>query len=163
MYAGRGQTTPCHSHGKKKEDIVCRAGELMLRFWPTKPDRVTMGDVSCHVPIDGVAVPMVAGEPFLLRAGSRATITPNLWHEFFPASDECIIGEISTVNDDLHDNHFLRRDMERFPRIEEDEVSLVTLVGEKSSELREIGDGRPAGSGLDGKKNVLYLIRDRPQ
>ena len=37
MYARRGQTTPCHTHAKKKEDIICRAGELTLKLWPKKP------------------------------------------------------------------------------------------------------------------------------
>ena len=34
MYARRNQTTPAHTHAKKKEDIICRAGELTLELWP---------------------------------------------------------------------------------------------------------------------------------
>ena len=39
MYARRGQATPTHAHARKKEDIICRAGELTLRLWPVKPSR----------------------------------------------------------------------------------------------------------------------------
>lgn len=37
MYARRGQTTPCHTHAKKKEDIICRSGELAVKLWAKKP------------------------------------------------------------------------------------------------------------------------------
>ena len=37
MYGRRGQLTPCHPHAKKKEDIICRVGELTLQLWPAKP------------------------------------------------------------------------------------------------------------------------------
>ena len=35
------------------------------------------------------------------------TLVPGVYHEFYPLSDECIIGEVSTANDDLHDNFFV--------------------------------------------------------
>ena len=37
MYVRRNQVTPCHTHAKKKEDIICRAGRLALRVWKGKP------------------------------------------------------------------------------------------------------------------------------
>ena len=30
MYARAGQTTPLHTHARKKEDIICRHGSLVL-------------------------------------------------------------------------------------------------------------------------------------
>jgi D-lyxose ketol-isomerase len=37
MWARRGQTTRCHAHAKKKEDIICRAGALTRKLWSAKP------------------------------------------------------------------------------------------------------------------------------
>jgi D-lyxose ketol-isomerase len=47
-----------------------------------------------------------------------------------PSSEECIIGEVSTANDDLNDDFFLNPDIGRFPGIEEDEQPIVRLVSE---------------------------------
>jgi D-lyxose ketol-isomerase len=130
MFARRGQTTPCHSHKRKKEDIICRAGRLALRVWPQAlgsglelPDKVS-------VPIDGEPTEVRSGEEFVLAAGSRVTLLPGVWHAFWPVSDECIIGEVSTANDDVKDNLFLDPAVGRFPRIEEDEQALVRLVSD---------------------------------
>ena len=129
MYARRGQTTPCHAHAKKKEDIICRAGELALRLWPAKPGtKAARGRM--RVPVNGELVEVSADEPFTLAAGSRVTLVPGLWHEFYPASEECVIGEVSTANDDLHDNFFLDPRVGRFPGIEEDEPAQVRLLSE---------------------------------
>jgi D-lyxose ketol-isomerase len=128
MYARRGQTTPCHTHAKKKEDIICRTGELTLRLWPAKPASTDQCGPAFTVRFNGEAVQIAAGEPIVMRAGSRVTLTPGVWHEFFPASEECIIGEVSTANDDTNDNFFLDPAVGRFPAIEEDEPAEVKLV-----------------------------------
>lgn len=132
MYARRGQTTPCHMHARKKEDIICRAGTLTLWLWARRPKLAgvseTAGQVS--VPINGKPVTMTEGEPFELPAGSRVTLVPGVWHAFAPSSDECIIGDVSTANDDLHDNFFLNPDIGRFPGIEEDEPAAIHLLSE---------------------------------
>ena len=128
MWARRGQTTPCHTHAKKKEDIICRAGELTLKLWPAKPAAGVQLPPSFMVLIDGESTTILTGQPFALAAGSRVTLVPGVWHEFFPTSEECVIGEVSTANDDLHDNLFLNPEVGRFPGIEEDEPAAVHLV-----------------------------------
>lgn len=129
MFARRGQTTPCHTHARKKEDIICRTGRLTLRLWPRKPQD---GRSPAHlqVPINGRTTRIRSGRAFSLQAGSRVTLEPGIWHEFFPASEECIIGEVSTANDDLNDNYFLRDDVGRFPGIEEDARPRLRLDSE---------------------------------
>jgi len=129
MFATRGQTTPCHAHVRKKEDIICRSGELVLRLWPEKPDVVPPG-ARVRVPVDGELRELAAGEPLHLPAGSRVTLRPGIWHEFEPSSAECIIGEVSTANDDRRDNFFANPGIGRFPGIVEDEPALVRLVSE---------------------------------
>lgn len=129
MYARRGQTTPCHTHARKKEDIICRMGELTLRLWPEKPVSTDATAPAFVVPVNGAAESVRAGQPVILPAGSRVTLVPGVWHEFYPSSEECIIGEVSTANDDLHDNLFLNPDVGRFPGLEEDEPLRVRVVG----------------------------------
>jgi D-lyxose ketol-isomerase len=121
MHARRGQATPCHAHTRKKEDIICRHGELTLRLWPARPDESKTLPASFTIPINGKPASVGTGQPVHLPAGSRVTITPGIWHEFTPSSDDCIIGEVSTANDDLNDNFFLNPAVDRHPSIEEDE------------------------------------------
>jgi D-lyxose ketol-isomerase len=47
-----------------------------------------------------------------------------------PESEECIIGEVSTQNDDVFDNVFENQGVGRFPEIVEDEPKIVSLAGE---------------------------------
>lgn len=130
MYARRGQTTPCHTHARKKEDIICRHGELGLRLWPERPDPGKVLPASFTVPVNGTPVAVPTGALFPLAAGSRVTLVPGVWHEFAPLGDDCIIGEVSTANDDRHDNFFLNPAIGRFPAIEEDEPAAFRLISE---------------------------------
>jgi ABC-type sugar transport system, auxiliary component len=130
MYARRGQTTPCHTHAKKKEDIICRVGELTLELWPAKPDSPSTPPGGLVVSVDRAPRTLAPGEKLVLAAGSRVTLVPGVWHAFFPSSEECVIGEVSTANDDLRDNFFADSEVGRFPGIDEDEPALVRLVSE---------------------------------
>ena len=134
MYARRGQTTPSHTHLKKKEDIICRWGELTLWLWPDRGSAeqgVQEGTATAFsVPINGAAVTVKPGAPLVLPAGSRITLVPGVWHAFAPSSEECIIGEVSTANDDAHDNIFIDPNVGRFPGIVEDEPAAIRLVSD---------------------------------
>ncbi len=55
---------------------------------------------------------------------------PDVYHEFYPASEECIIGEVSPATDVLHDNFFVNPDFGRFPGVEEDEAPLLKLISD---------------------------------
>ena len=131
MYAHRGQTTPVHSHAKKKEDIICRAGQLTLELWPARPGSPrSISHAPFTIQVDGEPVEFIPGAHLVLDAGSRVTLVPGVWHTFHPSSDECIIGEVSTANDDLHDNFFMTADVGRFPGITEDEPAVIKLLSE---------------------------------
>jgi D-lyxose ketol-isomerase len=130
MYARSGMTTPCHCHHRKKEDIVCRCGELQLRAWPAPPPECEGARFGLLV--NGESRTLAAGEPVTLRAGERVTLPPRVWHEFVPLSGECVIGEVSTANDDLRDNFFLDPNVGRFPDVVEDEPRTCRLLSDVS-------------------------------
>ena len=129
MYARRGQTTPLHTHARKKEDIICRHGELTLELWAERPDPATKG-CEFTVKINGTAKACRSGESITLLAGERITLTPGIYHAFWPGGDDCIIGEVSTANDDANDNFFVNPDIGRFPQIEEDEPPFLKLFSD---------------------------------
>lgn len=128
MYAREGMVTPCHCHHRKKEDIVCRWGELAVTAWPGPPAECEGSAFTLL--LDGARQSITAGQTLVLHAGQRVTLPPHVFHEFVPASPECILGEVSTANDDQNDNFFLDPDVGRFPRVVEDEPALYPLVGE---------------------------------
>jgi len=127
MYALRNMTTPAHTHRKKKEDIICRWGQLDVVLW--KDTSLAKNEI-LSLKINGRHKEVRSGHPIHLQAGERVTLVPGIYHEFFPASDECIIGEVSTANDDLHDNFFINPDIGRFPGVDEDEAPLLKLVSD---------------------------------
>ena len=129
MYTIKGQITPCHSHQKKKEDIICRAGVLVVQFWANDPLlNTTPGPF--NVKVNGRTQMVSPGEKIVLQAGNRVTIEPGVWHEFYSETEECLIGEVSTTNDDLNDNFFSNKQIGRYTEIIEDEVRLIKLLSE---------------------------------
>ena len=129
MYVQRGMVTPAHTHAKKKEDIICRWGELRIAVWKGKPSQSTRNEFSINV--NGTPQLVKGGDLIKLRAGERVTLVPGVYHEFASSSDECIIGEVSTANDDTNDNFFVNPEIGRFSDIEEDEPPSVRLLHEK--------------------------------
>ena len=128
MYAQKGMTTPAHTHQKKKEDIICRWGRLAIQVWPEHPDTSTTA--SLRIPVNHEDIEVAAGSVLELPAGSRVTLIPGVYHEFYPLTDECIIGEVSTANDDQNDNFFVDPNIGRYPGIEEDEPAAIRLVSD---------------------------------
>lgn len=129
MYSVKGQLTPCHSHKRKKEDIICRTGVLVVQFWADDPALKESKD-ELTVKVDAEPHLITSGERIVLQAGSRVTIDPGVWHEFYADSEECLIGEVSTANDDLNDNFFSNKDIGRYTKIIEDDRTIIRLLSE---------------------------------
>lgn len=129
MYARKNQVTPVHSHRNKKEDIICRKGVLMIQVWHHRPD-LPAPTPTFRLKRNGTWQTVQNSDTLRLEAGERVTLPPGIWHEFYPLSEECIIGEVSTANDDQHDNFFLNPAIGRFSDIEEDEPARVKLVSD---------------------------------
>lgn len=129
MFAKKNQVTPSHSHKKKKEDIICRYGALLVQLWLEDPAiRLPQGTLT--VKVNGELHTIQSGGQVKLMSGERVTIEAGVWHKFYPESHQCIIGEVSTANDDLHDNFFSDKNIGRFSEIVEDDGILVKLIGE---------------------------------
>ena len=128
MYVQNGMVTPAHTHAKKKEDIICRWGELKITVWKGKPDSNRRNEFMINV--NGESRSIASGDEIILAAGERVTLIPGIYHEFVSTSAECIIGEVSTANDDANDNFFINPHVGRFTKIIEDEPVVVKLLNE---------------------------------
>ena len=119
MYVRPGQVTPMHYHTRKMEDIIVRAGaNLIVELWlPDENGGLSDRDVT--VSMDGVRQTFPAGTRITLAPGQSITMARGLYHSFFADGGPCVVGEVSMVNDDNTDNHFLEA-CGRFPPIEED-------------------------------------------
>ena len=125
------QRTPFHYHVAKMEDIICRAGgDLLVQVHNAAPDG-TLADTPVQVNTDGRVYEVEAGSIIRLTPGESISIPAYLTHEFWaaPGTGTSLVGEVSKVNDDHHDNFFLG-EVGRFPTIEEDEPPLHLLCTE---------------------------------
>jgi hypothetical protein len=130
MISRRDQLAPMHRHVVKAEDIINRGGaKLVLELFGSDPEGGidTRGDVA--VPVDGMMRRLPAGGHLVLEPGESVTLIPGVWHAFWGEKGDVLVGEVSTVNDDLTDNIF-RDPIGRFAEIEEDEEPLYLLVSD---------------------------------
>lgn len=126
-----GQTLPLHFHYSKTEDIINRCGgTLCVRVYNSRPEEEgyavdTESDV--HLRLDGLPVTIPAGGVVEVSNGNSITLFPYIYHEFFakPEEGDLIVGEVSSINDDSKDNHFIGVG-ELLP-IEEDDKVLYPL------------------------------------
>jgi D-lyxose ketol-isomerase len=124
------QVSPMHRHITKTEDIINRGGGVLaLELFNSDEngDIDTKTDVT--VETDGVYRTQAAGAILKLNPGESVTLEPGNWHAFWGEEGDVLIGEVSTVNDDLTDNVF-RDPIGRFSTIEEDVPPTHLLVSD---------------------------------
>ena len=97
------------------------------------------------MPTDGVLRRQEAGAVLQLDPGESVTLMPGVWHAFWGEGGDVLIGEVSTVNDDLTDNIFAEP-IGRFAEIEEDEAPLHLLVSDYDALVRMKPEDRMAES-----------------
>lgn len=108
-----GQMLPMHFHYSKTEDIINRCGgTLCVRVYNSKPETEdfavdTESDV--HIRLDGIPVSIPAGGTVEVKNGDSITLFPYIYHEFYAKAEDgdLIVGEVSSINDDSKDNHFV--------------------------------------------------------
>ncbi|HTV71669.1 MAG TPA: D-lyxose/D-mannose family sugar isomerase [Rhizobiaceae bacterium] len=130
MISRKDQLSPMHRHNVKAEDIINRGGgKLVLELFMPAPDGSIDRQKDVQVPTDGVIRKLPAGGLLKLDPGESVTLLPGVWHAFWGEGDDVLIGEVSTVNDDLTDNIF-EMPIGRFSNIEEDEQPVHLLVSD---------------------------------
>lgn len=130
MISRRDQLSPMHTHGLKVEDIINRGGgTLCIKLYDSSPDGDIDKKAPVAVPCDGVVRQVGAGGILRLQPGESVTLVPGVWHAFWGEEKDVLIGEVSTVNDDLTDNIFAES-IPRFSNIEEDEAPYRLLVSD---------------------------------
>jgi D-lyxose ketol-isomerase len=130
MISRAGQRAPMHRHNVKAEDIINRGGgDLILELFASAPGGSIDEDATVTVPCDGVSRSLPAGGHLRRGPGESVTLLPGVWHAFWGERADVLIGEVSTVNDDLTDNVF-RDPIGRFSTIVEDEAPWRLLVSD---------------------------------
>ena len=130
LISRKDQLSPMHTHVIKAEDIINRGGAILaIELYGSDSkggfDPAAGGLVRC----DGINRRFAAGEVLQLAPGESVTLMPGDWHAFWGMGGDVLIGEVSTVNDDLTDNIF-REPIGRFAEIEEDVAPLHLLVSD---------------------------------
>ncbi|HWK67413.1 MAG TPA: D-lyxose/D-mannose family sugar isomerase [Rhizobiaceae bacterium] len=137
MISRKDQLSPMHRHNVKAEDIINRGGgKLVLELFMSHPDGSIDDRAEVRVPTDGVMRTLAPGALLKLDPGESVTLMPGVWHAFWAEVSDVLIGEVSTVNDDLTDNIF-REKIGRFSSIEEDEEPVHLLVSDYEGWLRK--------------------------
>ncbi len=131
LISRQDQLSPCHTHVLKAEDIINRGGaRLAVKLNGSTPDGRFSETAGGLVRCDGIPRPFRAGEVLLLEPGQSVTLMPGDWHAFWGEGGDVLIGEVSTVNDDLTDNAFRSPKIGRFSAVEEDEAPTHLLVSD---------------------------------
>ena len=124
------QLSPMHRHIVKAEDIInAGGGTLVIELFAQAEDGGLNRDSQITVPSDGVDVTLPAGGHLKLEPGQSVTLMPGVWHAFWAEGGDCLIREVSTVNDDRTDNVF-EMPIGRFSQIEEDAPPHRLLVSD---------------------------------
>ncbi|OYX27194.1 MAG: D-lyxose/D-mannose family sugar isomerase [Rhodobacterales bacterium 32-66-7] len=130
LISRQDQLSPMHTHVIKAEDIINRGGAtLVVELYGSDDHGRFAEDRGGVVHCDGIARSYAPGEKLRFAPGESVTLMPGDWHAFWGEGGDVLIGEVSTVNDDVTDNVF-REPIGRFAEIHEDEAPLHLLVSD---------------------------------
>ena len=130
LISRQDQLSPMHRHIVKAEDIINRGGgTLVVELFGSDDAGGFAEDRGVAVRCDGIERTYAPGDRLRLAPGESVTLMPGDWHAFWAEGGDVLIGEVSTVNDDVADNVF-RESLGRFPQVEEDEAPTRLLVSD---------------------------------
>ncbi len=130
LISRQDQISPMHTHVIKAEDIINRGGAtLAIELFGSDDKGQFAADKGGTVRCDGITRDFGPGEVLMLAPGESVTLMPGDWHAFWGEGGDVLIGEVSTVNDDLTDNIF-REPIGRFSNVEEDVAPTHLLVSD---------------------------------
>lgn len=128
MVVRQDQITPLHRHVVKGEDIINRGGApLAVKLFASDEDGHPDQTREVRVATDGIMRVLDAGSILKIAPGESVTLLPGMWHAFWAEGGDALVGEVSTVNNDMTDNVFADA-VGRFPEVEEDEAPWRLLV-----------------------------------
>jgi ABC-type sugar transport system, auxiliary component len=134
MYVRENQVTPLHYHILKTEDIINRGGGVLcMRLWKSSDNKLDNSPI--EIKIDGITKVVNAGEVIKIYPGQSICYFPYLYHTFWAEEGDCLVGEVSCVNDDNTDNVFLE-DKGRYSKIENDVNPEFILCNEYSNFIK---------------------------
>ena len=137
MIVENSQITPMHFHWNKMEDIINRGGgDLFIQLFNATTDEQLDSKNEVSVSVDGLRRKFEPGATLRLVPGESITLEPRCYHKFW-GQGRLLIGEVSMVNDDQHDNRFYEP-VGRFPDIEEDVPPLFLLVNDYDRYYKKI-------------------------
>lgn len=132
MFVRESQVTPFHYHVSKTEDIINRGGKgtgrLALQLYNSN-ENGGFAQTPIFVVCDGIERRLEPGATLTLGPGESITLTPRLYHTFYAVEGDCLVGEVSSLNDDATDNYF-KDPLPRYPAIDEDEPPARLLCTE---------------------------------
>jgi D-lyxose ketol-isomerase len=135
LISRQDQLSPCHTHLIKSEDIINRGGATMvIELYGSDDQGNWAEDRGGVVLCDGIERAYAPGEKLKFAPGESITLMPGDWHAFWGEGGDVLIGEVSTVNDDVTDNVF-REKIGRFAEVEEDEAPRHLLVSDYATWL----------------------------
>lgn len=129
MILGEHQVVPLHFHYNKTEDIINRGGgDLVVEVCASDGDE-QLSDRPVSIKVDEVSRMVEPMEKIVLASGESICLEPFIYHRFYGEAvrGRMLLGEVSSVNDDVSDNRFYEP-IGRFPVIEEDEAPFHLLV-----------------------------------
>ncbi len=130
LISRQDQLSPMHTHVIKAEDIINRGGAtLVVELYGSDDQGRFAPDRGGVVLCDGIRTPYAPGQKLMLAPGESVTLMPGDWHAFWGEGGDVLIGEVSTVNDDLTDNIFVDP-IGRFAEVEEDAAPWHLLVSD---------------------------------
>lgn len=136
LISRQDQLSPMHTHVIKSEDIINRGGAtLAVELCGSDDAGAYDPDKGGTVLCDGIPRDFGPGEVLRFEPGESVTLMPGDWHAFWGEGGDVLIGEVSTVNDDVTDNVF-RDPVGRFSNIEEDADPTHLLVSDYDTWLR---------------------------
>ncbi len=137
LISRQDQISPMHTHVIKSEDIINRGGATMvIELFGSDDDGNCSTDRGGVVYCDGIERPYGPGEKLRFATGESITLAPGDWHAFWGEGGDVLIGEVSTVNDDVTDNIF-REPIGRFAKIDEDVDPTHLLVSDYDTWLAD--------------------------
>jgi D-lyxose ketol-isomerase len=123
------QVCPYHFHWVKMEDIINRGGGTLAIEVANSTPEGGLADTEVELSLDCTRRHFKPGHTIRLAPGESVTLPPGVYHRLHGVGARVMVGEVSLVNDDDHDNRFLEA-VGRFPDIQEDVKPLHLLRGD---------------------------------